>query len=340
MASYTTANPGDGRFQDDNPSEGDWLLVGEGNLRGATLVVHRGSKEAVSLSTRSCREEDRWEQIPDLSNYPSLEVLDLHKSRYIKEFDASVCKAPKLRRLLLTRCDRLCTIAPSIGAFHNLTELNLFDSPKIKALPDEIGQLTNLKKIIFGGSNGVANKALESLPDSLGQLVSLEELVLDHCKALRALPNTIGNLKNLTTLHMRACKNVTELPDSIGDCSHLIDVSLVKCKSLKCLPESIKNWAELEDLNLSKCQTLTGLPTGIAGCKKLAFLSLRSCSKLESLPSTLEELPRLRTLDLAMCDKLKMVPTWLVGVSWRMDPLDLSQRVKALEVSEEADMEE
>ena len=55
---------------------------------------------------------------------------------------------------------------------------------------------------------------------------------------------------------------------------------------------------------------------------------------LESLPSTLEELPRLRTLDLTMCDSLKMVPTWLVGVDWRMEMLDLTKRVEAQKASE------
>lgn len=328
-------NQDKGHCRDDNPSEEGWVLVNEGSLKGVTLVLHRESGEAITLSTKSCREEDRWEAIPDLTNYTSLEVLDLHKSRYITEFDASVCSAPKLQQILLTRCDNLCTISPSIEALQNLTELNLFDSPKIRSLPEEIGQLTNLKKIIFGGSNGVANKALETLPDSIGQLVNLEELVLDHCKALRALPDSIGKLKKLTTLHMRACKSVEELPDSLGDCTSLIDVSLVKCKSLKCLPESIKNLTELEDLNLSKCQTLTSIPEAIGGCKKLAYLNVRSCCKLESLPSTLEDLPLLRTMDITMCDSLKMVPTWLVGVTWRMEALDLSARVNAKKASNE-----
>lgn len=104
-------------------SEGDWLLVGEGDLKGVTLVVRRGSGEAVSLSTRSQSEEDRWDDVPDLSSYPSLEVLDLHKSRYITTFDASVCMAPNLKRLLLTNCSQLCTISPSIGSLRNLTEV-------------------------------------------------------------------------------------------------------------------------------------------------------------------------------------------------------------------------
>ena len=110
-------------LQIQEPSEGDWLLVGEGDLKGVTLVVHRGSGETISLSTRSQTEEDRWEEVPDLGNYPSLEILDLHKSRYITEFDASVCTAPNLRRLLLTNCSSLSTLSPTIGTLKNLTEV-------------------------------------------------------------------------------------------------------------------------------------------------------------------------------------------------------------------------
>lgn len=102
----------------------DWVLLGEGNLKGATLIVERASGEAVSLSTRSCRDDDRFDEVPDLAKYPSLEVLDLHRSRYITEFDASVCKSPKLKRLLLTRCDRLCVISPAIGGLASLTEVS------------------------------------------------------------------------------------------------------------------------------------------------------------------------------------------------------------------------
>lgn len=112
---------------ENSSSEGDWILVEEGHLKGVTLMVHRGTGEVISLSTRSCRDADRWEQVPDLSSYPSLEVLDLHKSRYLKEFDASVCKVQNLQKLLLTGCSNLSTIAPSIGTLLNLTEVRKID---------------------------------------------------------------------------------------------------------------------------------------------------------------------------------------------------------------------
>jgi hypothetical protein len=103
---------------------GNWVLVEEGSLKGVTLMVDPASGEAISLSTRYCRDDDRFEMVPDLTSYPSLEILDLHKSRYISEFDASVCRAPGLKRLLLTRCDRLCLISPSLGSLTNLTEVS------------------------------------------------------------------------------------------------------------------------------------------------------------------------------------------------------------------------
>ena len=110
---------------DENPSEGGWVFVEEGSLKGVTLIVNRATGTIISLSTGSCREEDRWEKLPAdaLRKYPSLEVLDLDKSRYMTEFDASACHLPKLQRLLLTRCNNLRTISPSIGVLQNLTEV-------------------------------------------------------------------------------------------------------------------------------------------------------------------------------------------------------------------------
>ena len=131
LPSNVAVFPGNTNTSNNNETEsacetGDWVLVEDGILKGVTLMVHRVTGEAISLSTRSCRDEDRWEkQLPDLSSYASaLEVLDLHKSRYLTEFDASCCgAAPKLQKLFLTRCDHLSTIAPSIRSLQNLTEV-------------------------------------------------------------------------------------------------------------------------------------------------------------------------------------------------------------------------
>ena len=107
-------------------SERGWELVEEGSLKGVTIVVCRDTGNAISLTTSSCREEDRWEKLPAdaLRKYSSLEVLDLNKSIYLTEFDASVCQLPDLQRLLLTRCNNLCTISPSIGSLQKLTEVS------------------------------------------------------------------------------------------------------------------------------------------------------------------------------------------------------------------------
>ena len=110
---------------DERTNVGDWEFVEEGSLKGVTLIVSPTTGSATSLCTSSCREEDRWENLPTdaLRKFPGLQVLDLNKSRYLTEFDVSMCPLPELRRLLLTRCDSLCRISPSIGSLQNLTEV-------------------------------------------------------------------------------------------------------------------------------------------------------------------------------------------------------------------------
>jgi Leucine-rich repeat (LRR) protein len=81
--------------------------------------------------------------------------------------------------------------------------LNLFDSCDLCDLPESIEGLRSLRKLTFGGSSGIANKALKTLPEGFCNLAKLEELVLDKCKGLESLPKNFGKLKMLTHLYMR-----------------------------------------------------------------------------------------------------------------------------------------
>ena len=152
-----------------------WMLVKEGTcpgdwtmdtLEGTSFVVYEKHGKVVYLSTRNVPDSDRTSKIPSLEVWrDSLLVLDLHKSRYLREVDASICNITTLTHLLLTRCSNLKSLPDSIGNLTSLTEvscvvvmprivkclyanprgclskLNLFDSPQISELPPSIGTL-------------------------------------------------------------------------------------------------------------------------------------------------------------------------------------------------------
>ena len=114
------------------PLEG-WTLVKEGTGRddgimdsfdGTSFMVCKKHGKIVYLSTRKVSDSDRSSTMPSLEALKdSLLVLDLHKSRYLRELDASICNLSNLTHLLLTRCSNLTSLPDSIGNLSNLTEV-------------------------------------------------------------------------------------------------------------------------------------------------------------------------------------------------------------------------
>jgi hypothetical protein len=105
----------------------DWALVEEGELKGIKIGTDLKSGVVVSLSSRQCREVNRWLVMPSIEQYGSLKELDLHKSRYIRELHDSICGLASLKTLLLTRCEKLTTLPKEIGLLQNLREVRSRD---------------------------------------------------------------------------------------------------------------------------------------------------------------------------------------------------------------------
>lgn len=130
----------------DEPEEvdDDWEMLHpeDGKFKGIALAADRRTGRIVYASTKRCGAADLWTTMPSLSDFKeSLVVLDLHRSKYIRELHGSVCDLASLQRLLLTRCSNLRFLPPATGNLRNLTELNLFDSHQLSELPQSIGDL-------------------------------------------------------------------------------------------------------------------------------------------------------------------------------------------------------
>jgi Leucine-rich repeat (LRR) protein len=104
--------------------EGVWIVIEEGELKGMTMIADRQSGDVVGISARSCKNEDKRNVMPSLKEHSSkLKVVDLHNYRYMKTLHSSIGELPNLERLILSRCDNLQTLPPSIGNLHNLVEV-------------------------------------------------------------------------------------------------------------------------------------------------------------------------------------------------------------------------
>ncbi len=173
------------------------------------------------------------------------------------------------------------------------TELDL-QNLELTDVPELIGQLTNLKKLVLGGDFWRdARNRLKELPDAIAQLTQLESLDLSF-NQLTELPEAIGALTQLRTLNLSG-NQLTELPDAIAALTQLQSLNLYD-NQLTELPEAIAALTQLKTLDLSHNQ-LTALPDAIAQLTQLQSLNLYR-NQLMELPDAIAALTQLQSLTL------------------------------------------
>lgn len=101
---------------------------------------------------------------------------------------------------------------------------------QLTQLPDDIGQLSNLKQLYLEWNN------FTSLPSSFSQLSNLENLAISN-NWLTALPNDFGNLTELSFLDL-GYNQIAEVPESIGNLLNIEYLWLFNNK-LSSMPETI-----------------------------------------------------------------------------------------------------
>ncbi|CAI5474690.1 unnamed protein product [Closterium sp. Yama58-4] len=174
-------------------------------------------------------------------------------------------------------------------------------APNLTALPDSLGELTNLRDLQIGCS------ALRSLPETLGQLSQLTRLHVTDC-GLAQLPDSLCNLPALSFLSITYCMRISRLPANLGQLSSLQSLQLHSVFSLETVPESLGQLPNLEALRLHGCKRLTELPTSVYQLTRLQLLSIKDCPRIVSLPEDIGFLSRLESLEINTCESLIGLP--------------------------------
>jgi small GTP-binding protein len=167
------------------------------------------------------------------------------------------------------------------------TKLDLSGN-QLKALPESLGQLTQLRSLDLSGNE------LTALPESLGQLTQLQSLDLSG-NQLTALPESLGRLTQLWSLYLFG-NQLTALPESLGRLTQLLSLYLFS-NQLTALPESLGQLKQLQMLVLSN-NNLTALPESLGRLTQLRSLDL-SGNGLTVLPESLGQLKQLQMLVLS-----------------------------------------
>lgn len=167
-----------------------------------------------------------------------------------------------------------------------IVELSLFGF-RLSNLPNEIGELTQLRKL------NLSNNNLNSLTESFTNLKSLQIIDLSW-NQFKILPEFIGELNSLIKIDLQY-NRLSSLPDSIGNLRFLKVLNLTD-NPLTELPESIGQLMNLEEISLENCH-LNYLPSSIGHLKDLKSMNL-SWNRLNNLPNSFENLLNLNNLSL------------------------------------------
>jgi internalin A len=158
-------------------------------------------------------------------------------------------------------------------------------TPKLTALPESLGQLTQLQSL------DLSNNQLTALPEWLGQLTQLQSLNLSF-NGLTALPEWLGQLTQLQSLGL-SHNRLTALPESLGQLTQLQKL-VAFFNKLDTIPKGIGRLAKLKELSVS-CNQLTSVPPWIGGLQNLTELYMTQ-NKIERLPDEIGKLGQLRKL--------------------------------------------
>ncbi|XP_050274049.1 putative disease resistance protein RGA1 isoform X9 [Quercus robur] len=280
------------------------------NMKAISLVpsASNSSPPLSKLKILSLSGIEDIEFLPEqwLQNLASLEELRIEKCDRLKSLSLSLFMQhlTSLKTLFISECkevDLFCDEdTQSVGVSPQITDLEIFDLPRLVSLPEGIGNLTALQDLeIFDLPR------LVSLPEGIGNLTALQDLAISDLPCLVSLPEGIGNLTALPNLRISDLPCLVSLPEGIGNLTALQDLEISDLPCLVSLPEGIGNLTALQNLEISDLPCLISLPEGIRSLTSLKRFHVRSCANLTSLPSGMHRLSSLETLIISKCPHLK-----------------------------------
>ncbi|GLJ52293.1 hypothetical protein SUGI_1112360 [Cryptomeria japonica] len=283
------------------------------SLVGLKLLVIRGdcfnqvigevSRELVWLRWWDIGQRNLPTQLP-LENLRVLEISEeFAGENRLEELWESESNAPvQLRELDISHCYNFQRLPNSIGCLHELKKVVIRYSDNVRSLPEKFCCLQLLEHLELPYC-----VMLSSLPSSFGNLRNLRYLDLSWCKSLRSLPVSFKNLMLLQYLNLGGCKELILTSDAFQNITKLEFLSLAHCEQVEELPRRITNQASLTELYLDGVHSLREIPVKIGQLGRLREMKIGSGS-LMILPNSHGDLSSLTNLSIQACSKLESLP--------------------------------
>ncbi|MCB0062780.1 MAG: leucine-rich repeat domain-containing protein, partial [Caldilineaceae bacterium] len=213
-----------------------------------------------------------------------------------------------------------------------------FDNDLSGEIPDELGNLTNLRILFLSW-----NRLTGTIPPTLGNLTNLQLLWLDNNQLHGAIPPELANVSALQMLTLNwnqltgsilpELSNLTNLehlglggnpltgtiPSTLGNLANLQVLDLYDNDLSGTIPVELANLANLRELVLSWNQLEGALPVGLGNLANLQHLEVAGNPLTGSLPTTLTNLTQLTRFyfDLTnLCEPSDPTfQSWLAGLA-------------------------
>ncbi len=205
-------------------------------------------------------------------------------------------------------------LSPDIGSLTELQELKIENSELKGPIPKEIGNLTKLIEL------DLDYNFLTEIPDEIGQLTNLRILTLKSNNIKYSLPSTVGNLDSLRWLSLSKNNFGSPLPSSIGDLTKLFRLDLFKSGFTGPIPKEIGHLSNLCYFRGS-FNDFTSLPGEIGQCSELQTLEL-SDTLIDSIPNGIGDLDSLTRFSMTSSQVSYMDPD--IGGLENIEYLDLN----------------
>ncbi|XLT49544.1 hypothetical protein HN873_042148 [Arachis hypogaea] len=229
--------------------------------------------------------KELWEGIKDLHNLTYLELC--HSKNLVKIPNLS--QAPNLEYINLKGCVKLVHLDASIGSLEKLLYLNLENCKNLVSIPNSIFHLNSLKYLHLSGcwkllKYQLLEKPRQSKQLNTGQSVQ-SHMTTSICKTLtrplnflssRKRANSVGLLvptlsrfPALVYLDISFC-NLVQIPDAIGQLRCLRRLN-IGGNNFVTPPHCIKELPKLRVLNLEYCKHLKWLPSTLLPIRRVYY---------------------------------------------------------------------
>ncbi|XVF79301.1 hypothetical protein PTKIN_Ptkin14bG0210500 [Pterospermum kingtungense] len=183
------------------------------------------------------------------------------------------------------------------GIFHHcIGDLKYLEHIRVDGkgeLPNSIGNLVSLKRLILGGI------FTGSIPASIGNLSQINEIDLYNDDFRGELPLSLGKLQNLMDLYLAGNNFTGQIPNAFTNLTKLTRINFHSNNFNGQLPLSLFNLTQPVDVDFSVNQLTGPLPSDIKGHAGLVYLDISDNLLKGTVPSWLFALPLLNHLDLS-----------------------------------------